>query len=62
MTATHLLRSGLDIGTIRAWFGHVSLATTNISAEVDPEMKTNARANSEIEGEEPRLGGNDRDR
>src|SRR4051812_28401418 len=28
--ATHLLRSGVDINTIRAWLGHVSLATTNV--------------------------------
>lgn len=34
-TATHLLRSGVDINTIRAWLGHVSIDTTNIYAEVD---------------------------
>ena len=28
-TATHLLRAGVDINTIRAWLGHVSLNTTN---------------------------------
>ena len=38
-TATHLLRSGVDINTIRGWLGHVSLATTNVYAEVDLEMK-----------------------
>lgn len=27
-TATHLLRSGVDINTIRAWLGHVSIDTT----------------------------------
>ena len=32
-TATHLLRAGVDIKTIRAWLGHVSLDTTNIYAE-----------------------------
>jgi site-specific recombinase XerD len=32
-TATHLLRAGVDINTIRAWLGHVSLTTTNIYAE-----------------------------
>src|SRR5271156_4504551 len=41
-TATHLLRSGVDINTIRAWLGHVSLATTNVYAEVDLEMKAKA--------------------
>jgi integrase/recombinase XerD len=41
-TATHLLRSGVDINTIRAWLGHVSLSTTNIYAEVDVEMKAKA--------------------
>jgi site-specific recombinase XerD len=34
-TATHLLRAGVDINTIRAWLGHVSLDTTNIYAEID---------------------------
>ena len=38
-TAVHLLRAGVDINTIRAWLGHVSLDTTNIYAEVDLEMK-----------------------
>jgi integrase/recombinase XerD len=41
-TATHFLRSGVDINTIRAWLGHVSLETTNIYAEVDLERKTQA--------------------
>jgi len=41
-TATHLLRSGVDINTIRAWLGHVSIETTNIYAEVDLERKTQA--------------------
>lgn len=47
-TATHLLRSGVDINTIRAWLGHVSLATTNIYAHVDLEAKATALANCEI--------------
>ena len=51
-TATHLLRSGVDINTIRAWLGHVSLATTNVYAEVDLEMKAKALANCEVEGGE----------
>jgi integrase/recombinase XerD len=41
-TAVHLLRSGVDINTIRAWLGHVSLETTNRYAEVDLEMKAKA--------------------
>src|SRR5580765_2973282 len=38
----HLLRAGVDINTIRAWLGHVSLDTTNIYAEVDLAMKAKA--------------------
>lgn len=47
-TATHLLRAGVDINTIRAWLGHVSVATTNIYAEVDLQMKAQALALCEI--------------
>jgi integrase/recombinase XerD len=50
-TATHLLRAGVDINTIRAWLGHVSLATTNIYAEVDLAMKAKALASCEVEEE-----------
>ena len=49
-TATHLLRSGVDINTIRAWLGHVSLETTNVYAEVDLEMKAKALALCDIGG------------
>jgi integrase/recombinase XerD len=38
-TATHLLRTDVDINTIRAWLGHVSIDTTNVYAEVDLETK-----------------------
>jgi integrase/recombinase XerD len=48
-TATHLLRAGVDIDTIRAWLGHVSLNTTNIYAEVDLEMKAKALAHCEVQ-------------
>jgi integrase/recombinase XerD len=41
-TATHLLQAGVDINTIRAWLGHVSIDTTNIYAESDLEMKAKA--------------------
>jgi site-specific recombinase XerD len=47
-TAVHLLRVGVDINTIRAWLGHVSLDTTHIYAEVDLEMKANALAKVDI--------------
>src|SRR5262249_60362075 len=50
-TATHLLRAGVDINTIRAWLGHVSLRTTNVYAEVDLEMKARALARCEVEGQ-----------
>jgi integrase/recombinase XerD len=43
-TATHLLRSGVDINTVRAWLGHVSLDTTNVYAEIDLETKARALA------------------
>jgi integrase/recombinase XerD len=52
-TATHLLRAGVDINTIRTWLGHVSLNTTNVSAEVDLEMKARALTNCEVGGEQP---------
>ena len=52
-TATHLLRAGVDINTIRAWLGHASLATTNVYAEVDLEMKAKALANCEVAGAQP---------
>lgn len=47
-TAVHLLRAGVDINTIRAWLGHVSLDTTHIYAESDLEMKAKALAHCEI--------------
>ena len=47
-TAAHLLRVGVDINTIRAWLGHVSLDTTNVYAEVDLDMKAKALASLDI--------------
>jgi site-specific recombinase XerD len=41
-TATHLLRAGVDINTIRSWLGHVSQDTTQVYAEIDLEMKARA--------------------
>jgi len=46
--AVHLLRAGVDINTIRAWLGHVSLDTTHIYAEVDLEMKAKALAHCDL--------------
>ena len=43
-----MLRAGVDINTIRAWLGHVSLDTTNVYAEVDLEMKAKALASVDI--------------
>ncbi len=51
-TATHLLQAGVDINTIRAWLGHVSINTTNIYAEVNLEMKAKALACCEISEEQ----------
>jgi integrase/recombinase XerD len=47
-TACHLLRAGVDINTIRAWLGHVSLSTTNVYAEVDLEMKAKALERTDL--------------
>ncbi|MDE0624588.1 MAG: tyrosine-type recombinase/integrase [Bryobacterales bacterium] len=41
-SACHLLQAGVDLNTIRAWLGHVSLNTTNIYAEIDLETKARA--------------------
>jgi hypothetical protein len=43
----------VDINTIRAWLGHVSLDTTNIYAETDLEMKAKALAKCEVAGGNP---------
>ena len=47
-TACHLVQAGVDINTIRAWLGHVSISTTNIYAEIDMTMKANAIALCEV--------------
>ena len=49
-TATHLLRAGVDLNTIRAWLGHVSLDTTNIYAETDLATKAKALAACDLGG------------
>ncbi|HED14337.1 MAG TPA: hypothetical protein ENI62_11910 [Gammaproteobacteria bacterium] len=45
------MRAGVDINTIRAWLGHVSIGTTQIYAELDLEMKAKALATCEVTGE-----------
>lgn len=52
-TAVHLLRAGVDINTIRAWLGHVSLETTNRYAQVDLEMKARALETCAVKDSEP---------
>lgn len=52
-TAVHLLRAGVDINTIRAWLGHVSLETTNRYAQVDLEMKAKALETCAVTGPDP---------
>jgi site-specific recombinase XerD len=52
-TACHLVLAGVDINTIRAWLGHVSISTTNIYAEIDLTMKANAVALCEVGQQRP---------
>lgn len=47
-TATHLLQAGVDINTIRAWLGHVSVDTTSVYAEVNMKAKAMALEKCEI--------------
>jgi site-specific recombinase XerD len=47
-TAVHLLRAGVDLNTIRAWLGHVSIDTTNKYTEVDLQMKAEALETTSI--------------
>jgi integrase/recombinase XerD len=49
-TASHLLRAGVDINTIRGWLGHVSLDTTNIYSEIDLETKARVLDTCSING------------
>ncbi len=47
--ATIMWQSGVDINTIRALLGHVSINTTNIYVETDFKMKAKALALCEVE-------------
>jgi site-specific recombinase XerD len=53
-SATHLLRSGVDINTIRVWLGHARLDTTTVYAEIDLETKARAIANCDLADSKPR--------
>jgi hypothetical protein len=48
-----LLRAGVDVNTIRAWLGHVSLETTNRYVEIDLEMKAQALATCAVDDTTP---------
>jgi site-specific recombinase XerD len=52
-TACHLVLASVDINTIRAWLGHVSISTTNIYAEIDLTLKANAVALCEVGQQRP---------
>ena len=52
--ACHLLRSGVDLNTIRAWLGHVNLDTTNIYAQVDLDLKIRAMQQCDTVATQPR--------
>ena len=52
--ACQLVQAGIDINTIRAWLGHVSLDTTNVYAEID--LETEARAMEMCKQGEPGPG------
>lgn len=46
-TAMHLLQAGVDLATIQAWLGHVSITTTHAYVEANLEMKRQAIAKCE---------------
>jgi site-specific recombinase XerD len=52
-TACHLVLAGVDINTVRAWLGHVSINTTNIYAEIDLTLKARAVALCEVGQPQP---------
>lgn len=41
-TATHLLKSSVDINTIYSWLGYVSINTTSVYAEINLKIKAKA--------------------
>jgi integrase/recombinase XerD len=52
-TACHLLLAGVDINTVRAWLGHVSINTTNVYAEIDIKLKAKAVALCDVGQPQP---------
>ena len=50
-SACHLMQAGVELNTIRAGLGHVSLDTTNVYAEVD--LQTKAKATAICDAAEP---------
>jgi integrase/recombinase XerD len=61
-TACHLVLAGVDINTVRAWLGHVSIDTTNIYAEIDLKLKAKAVALCDVgESRAPRSWKSDKD-
>jgi site-specific recombinase XerD len=52
-TATHLLRSGVDLSTIAHWLGHASVNTTNkyISIDLEAKRETLAKAKPLLKGQ-----------
>jgi site-specific recombinase XerD len=52
-TACHLVLAGVDINTVRAWLGHVSISITNIYAEIDLTLKAQAVALCEVGQPQP---------
>lgn len=53
--ATHMLRAGVDVNTVRALLGHARLETTLIYAETDLETKARAIAGCDAQAPEPAL-------
>ena len=56
-TVVYLLKSGVDVVTVRQWLGHASINTTNRYATIDLEMKREAIAKAEPPYEHPQIPG-----
>ena len=49
----HLLQAGVQLNVIRAWLGHVSIATTSQYIEIDMNMKMKREALERCESPAP---------